>query len=351
MSTTYTPEERADRRRRSSEITNDESWMADLRAQGVDVEEFLTVPEGIDGSDRSGSAISKAACSVMSMPQHKEIVERRFSQFMENAYILDEATGDMVLNSLEDENEKRWQKLVEDDSKNYKHESSTRKETEKNREWAKNMALKRAAEAGYKIPQSSSNAQKDRIVSQLTIHTRVKSPPKVSLPVLGEGDFDSVEMPPSTPQDLALPPPPLPHKLPDLVSMISTRCVDGIGEGIAVDGGFEDALETLDSESVIVSCIRYDCGVYLRCSRGSSLVRCQRCNTVSPATPASIDQKSEETVSTYTSTSNSTFSNGEDSSIPWGSGKNNNTRNRESGASLDPVQERSWSQSSNTDYS
>ena len=63
MVRTYTPEERAERRRRSSvkreikPLIDDEedeeseaSWIADLRAQGVDVAEFLSeaLPEVID---------------------------------------------------------------------------------------------------------------------------------------------------------------------------------------------------------------------------------------------------------------------------------------------------------------
>lgn len=311
----YTPEERAERRRRSSQVrlTNkplieegddDASWIADLRALGVDVGEFLkaTLPPAVvsipdEQSDKEQSDVSSSHSqssparrlsqvqrdSLLSQfsdqPDANEKSKQRFSQFLDKSYVFDETMGDIVINSCEDMSQKRWQKEVEEDSKNYNPNSTTKEKIEQNKSWALKMARQRTAEAGYKpAPDTAQDSPSNK-----PIYPKVRPPPTRPLPLIDEQDFDITE-PPLNPRELGISPPSLPHQLVDLVPKVS-RSVEGIVDGIVIEGTYEEVWELCDSETMVASCINSYCVSYLKCSRRSSLVLCESCDTVSPACP------------------------------------------------------------------
>eukprot|EP00571_Detonula_confervacea_P001559 CAMPEP_0172329476 /NCGR_PEP_ID=MMETSP1058-20130122/60902_1 /TAXON_ID=83371 /ORGANISM="Detonula confervacea, Strain CCMP 353" /LENGTH=354 /DNA_ID=CAMNT_0013046653 /DNA_START=182 /DNA_END=1246 /DNA_ORIENTATION=- len=310
---TYTPEERDVRRRRSSGrriirplIEEDEaSWITDLRAQGVDVDDFLkaafTPPEVIDVSDEQSNNLSDNSSeriqgrlprrlsqgerlSIISRfsdhPDVNDEAKERFSQLLEIPYDIDKNTSDLVTKSLEEMSQERWHREVEEDSKNYDPSSTTEEKIQQNKEYALNMALQRAAEAGLKpAPESSSTS------SAKSIYPKLDPPETQPLPPIDEDDFNISE-PPLNPQELGFFPPSLPHQLIDLVPK-ATRARGRIVDGIVIHGTYEKAWESCDSNAMVVSCINAKCASFLHCSRGASLVRCESCNTVSPACPES----------------------------------------------------------------
>jgi len=325
MVTQYSPAERAARRRRSSQsqrsslssrldllsrpavdtVEDDASWIADLRAQGVDVDEFLKAAQppdvvnfdpgvsepGVGKLQRRRSSLSEKSFDVsglvrprpkprrLTQGEQEEKSKLRFSQFLDQSYVFDESVGDMVMNSFEDVSRKTWLKEVEEDSKNFNPDATCKEKLEQSKAWALKKALERVTEAGYTpahdSPQGSSEDN--------PTYTKVRPPPIEPLPQLSEEDFDITE-PPLNPRELGIFPPSLPHQLVDLVPKVS-RSVEGIVDGFVVHGTHEELWETCDSETMIASCIKDDCASYLRCSRGSSLVRCEDCGTVSPACP------------------------------------------------------------------
>mmetsp|Transcript_23309 Transcript_23309/g.49856 ORF Transcript_23309/g.49856 Transcript_23309/m.49856 type:complete len:361 (-) Transcript_23309:399-1481(-) len=329
MVKSYTPQERAERRRRSSQkstnrplvedVGEDEaqsaageaSWIADLRAQGVDVEEFLQSaipPEVVDIADAQsqgdlsgeGSRRGSRRMSRLSMLSNVSSDHppdgnnndanggrsKRFTQFLDKAYVFDESVGDMVIHSFEDMSEKMWQREVREDSRNYAPDPADRERIEQNKQWALKMARQRAREAGYEQPAPSDDSANGNSSEDGKIYPKVDPPPTRPLPPIEEKDLEISE-PPLNPGELGIAPPPLPHRLVDLVPRVARSKVEGIVDGIVVDGTCEEGLEACDSETMVVRCINTDCVYYLHCSRGSSLVRCENCKTVSPACPFS----------------------------------------------------------------
>lgn len=370
MVRTYTPEERAERRRRSSSIlinaiagspdvrqrrrssitrvesaksTNSEaSWMQDLRAQGVDIADFLGDASGLDeseistleeydeeGDQNEGNSKnelgeleeSKEADGnddhlpennrdsfarqtfrgkkitlmrrLSNLSNDTETAKMRFSSFLDQAYIIDEKTGEAVVASVEEMLQRRRENELREDSKNFNPTGRPMEELERNKEWAISMALRRAKDVGLTPKKSGPSPIEETEKSSLSIeeevYQKVVPPPLEPVPTLDQlnldtsaGDRDSVDVEP----------PKLPY---DLTKFITKRdrtdYEGGISDGMLLYGSYEQGWATCDSSSMVVSCINSTCGSYLRCSRDSSLVRCPKCNTVSPVGPDLISER------------------------------------------------------------
>ena len=353
MVRTYTPEERAERRRRSSQkreikpLIDDEedddeeseaSWIADLRAQGVDVAEFLSeaLPEVIGipaevniqedkerinldvSDDRRGNNIinnnrtpssrslgSKGSSSrslrgsltkqlsrtqrlsiiskFSDQPGVDESAKKRFSDLLDKSYNYD--GKDIVKKALANLSEQQWQREVERDAKNYDPSSTTEEKRQQNREWALKMCLKRTTAAGY-----HKSAPKDILTEEhdtnKMISTKIDPPKTTPLPPITDDDFKDIPVQPLNPKELGIFPPSYPHKLIDIVPTKNrnTRIVDGL----CIHGSYEERLDSIDSDTMVVACTNLTCGSYLYCSRGASLVRCDNCRTVCPGIPETV---------------------------------------------------------------
>ena len=270
---TYTPEERAERRRRSSVVKSREevlqylvgdtddaseaSWMEDLRAQGIDVDEFLEVEA----------------------PAHEKMqkrlsIQRRLSVLE----IADRPERRSILKSLRFQ-ELSPKELVEVDSKNYNWNATNRQTIEKNRAWALEMARKRAAEMaadpelGFTLTPAPASASP---VETPAAYPKVPPPEIRPFPPLGPADFETVV--PPTPRELGTPPPACPVRPINLVSTVPRQ--GGIATGVVDDAG----AEALAPDAMVVVC--EPCGARLRCPRRVSLARCGKCKKVVPACPA-----------------------------------------------------------------
>ena len=401
MVRTYTPEERAERRRKSSvrransnsnaqafvdlqstltlDAGDDESaeasWIADLRAQGVDVDEFLTaaLPEvmgitistntndaqeedvndelSIDGidvcerSDRSGNegrhssssnkrpsasssnkaptsrnleprrASTRSIVSIVStgslqlsrsqrlsiisrfsnQPDVDEKAKKIFSDAldkMDTSYNYDETSGkDIVKKALENMTPQQWQREVERDAINYDPSSTNDEKIQQNREWALKMARKRCAAAGYNKPQDDNTEVEGDVVNnssspQPMEPTKIDPPEITPLPPLSEEDFNSIPLQALNPRELGIFPPTLPHQLIDIVPKLKPNT--GIGDGIVIHGTYEERLESIDSDTMIVMCRNQKCNAFLYTPRNVGLVRCDNCWKVSPACPETV---------------------------------------------------------------
>mmetsp|Transcript_9760 Transcript_9760/g.17689 ORF Transcript_9760/g.17689 Transcript_9760/m.17689 type:complete len:322 (+) Transcript_9760:155-1120(+) len=305
MVRTYTPQERDARRRQSVAMRNiqpvtqddgggdddEESWIADLRAQGVNVSDFLKVtapPEIIDIPDEVPVGRLMSRLSILSLNSDRADVSvngrnKRFTQFLDKAYVFDETVGDMVIKSFEDMSKKRWQREVEEDSKTFDPNSTTEEKIQQNKEWALKMARRRAAKAGHNDPAPKPSEDRSDSSNQ-NIYPKVQPPSTIPLPKIDEKDFELSE-PTLNRAELGITPPPLPHQLADLVPKGRRSKMEGIVDGLVFEGTYEEVLESCDPETMVVTCINPDCNSYLHCSRESSLVRCGRCKSVSPACP------------------------------------------------------------------
>jgi hypothetical protein len=390
MVRTYTPEERAERRRKSSErransnsnaqafvdlqstldVGDDESaeasWIADLRAQGVDVDEFLTaaLPEvmgitistntndaqeedvndelSIDGidvserSDRSGNegrhssssnnkapsrnlesrrASTRSIVSIVStgslqlsrkqrlsiisrfsnQPDVDEKAKKIFSDAMDKmdkSYNYDETSGkDIVKRALEKMTPQQWQREVERDAINYDPSSTNDEKIQQNREWALKMARKRCcAAAGYNKPQDDNTEVEGDVLNNSSSPqpkpTKIDPPEITPLPPLSEEDFNNIPLQALNPRELGIFPPTLPHQLIDIVPKLKPNT--GIGDGIVIHGTFEERLESIDSDTMVVTCRNQKCNAFLYTPRNVGLVRCDNCWKVSPACPETI---------------------------------------------------------------
>lgn len=371
---TYTPEERAERRRRSSSYSrevkqliddvdegdNDSdtaSWVKDLREQGVDVDEFLStafpsmidIPgdfnaaaddddQSLDKSDNSpnnerGSGITRESgrsslltkgssgrsglskgtsgrrsglskgtslrsqltkaqrSSIISRisdhPDVDEDLKKRVSESVDRSYNYDETTAgkNMVKKSLEKMSDQDWQRWVTRDSKNYDPSSTNEEKIQSNREWALKMARKRIAAAGYKKPVVDTTPNKEEDTRMIK-NTKIDPPETTPLPPITEDDFKDIQVHSFNPRELGIFPPSLPHQLIDIVP--KAKRGTGIADGIVIHGTYEERLESIDSETMVVACVNPECPSFLYCSRGASLVRCDSCRTVSPACPETV---------------------------------------------------------------
>jgi len=348
MVRTYTPEERAERRRRSSQkreikplIDEEEdeeseaSWIADLRAQGVDVAEFLSeaLPGVIDipseiitqdeestnldatSDDRRGnnannrtpssrSLSSKGSSSLrgsltkqLSRTQRLSIIskfsdqpgvdestKKRFSELLDKSYNYD--GKDIVNKALANLSDQQWQREIGKDAKNYDPSSTTEEKRQQNREWALKMCLKRTTAAGYYKSESEDTPKKEEHNTNKMISTKIDPPKATPLQPITEDDFKDIPVQPLNPKELGIFPPSYPHKLIDIVPTKNrnTRIVDGL----CIHGSYEERLDSIDSETMVVACTNSKCDSYLYCSRGASLVRCDNCRTVNPAIPETV---------------------------------------------------------------
>jgi hypothetical protein len=315
---TYTPEERAQRRRRTSAInerspsTNttedfDESWFHDLRHQGVDIEEFLkdVIEPSFNNYDDDTASTSSEVTSVVrrmsrlskhqqeefmrkvTMSTKDESVRERFSSFFGQTYEYDNVTGEPVLLTAEDIEKRKWEKEKKEDSRYFEPNGTSAKDREQKRQWAIDMARKHVAEAGFEVDvEDQENAVID--CSSLDAETDMPPPPQMEpLPPVEELDLGPEPEISLGPRNIGILPPPLPHKLADLIPKLSRLDVIGITNGIVVDGTLDEGWAACDSTTMIIS-FHSDgtetCDTYLRCHRSASLVRCPRCNAVSPAT-------------------------------------------------------------------
>mmetsp|Transcript_21661 Transcript_21661/g.45098 ORF Transcript_21661/g.45098 Transcript_21661/m.45098 type:complete len:417 (-) Transcript_21661:206-1456(-) len=361
MVRTYTPEERAERRRRSSSLrinaitgspdvrqrrrssitrvesaksTNSEaSWMQDLRAQGVDIAEFLRDASGLDeseisvleeddekGDQNEGNSKNELEESeeadgnddhlpdnnrdsfarqtfrgkkitlmrrLSNLSNDTETAKNRFSSFLDQAYIIDEKTGEAVLASVEEMLQRRRENELREDSKNFNPTGRPMEELEKNKEWAISMALRKAREAGLTPNNNGSSSIEETEKSsrriEKEVYQKVVPPPLEPLPTLDQLNLDT---PAGDRDSIDVEPPKLPYKLTKFIPKRDrTDYEGGISDGMLLYGSYEQGWATCDSSSMVISCINCNSGSYLRCSRDASLVCCPKCNTVSPVGP------------------------------------------------------------------
>jgi hypothetical protein len=274
----------------------DQSWLGDLQKQGIDIDEFLNDVVPTASGDNSSSEPS-SVLRRMSQDQRTALMERlssvssissalknQFSSFYGQSYELHPTTGDVVFQSPEDMERKKWEKEVEEDSRNFDPNGISVQNRERNRQWAISMARSRVAEAGF---EPEKDEEEEEIVqSESAIETDIPLPPPPDpLPPVEEFNLASPHETSLGPQNIGIRPPSLPHKLSDVIPKLSRFDLVGITNGAVVNGSLEEAWATCDSNTMIVSCINNDlekCDSFLRCPRVASLVRCPRCKTVSP---------------------------------------------------------------------
>ena len=296
------------------------SWIADLRAQGVDVAEFLSeaLPEVIDipaevitqddesnrppssrslGSKCSSSSSLRSSLtkqlsrtqrlSIISkfsdQPNVDEVAKKRFSDLLDKSYNYD--GKDIVKKALANLSEQQWQREIERDAKNYDPSSTTEEKRQQNREWALKMCLKRTTAAGYHKSESEDLPKEEHNTNKM-ISTKIDPPTTKPLPPITEDDFKDLPVQSLNQKELGIFPPSYPHKLMDIIPTKhrSTRIVDGL----CIHGSYEERLDSIDSETMVVACTNHKCGSYLYCSRGASLVRCDNCRRVCPAIPETV---------------------------------------------------------------
>ncbi|KAL3790730.1 hypothetical protein ACHAWO_013549 [Cyclotella atomus] len=308
----YTPEERAERRKRTSIIerpalTNatedfDESWFHDLRHQGVDIEEFLKdviepcadgdVDDSSTSSDVQGVTKRLSRLSVHQKHQlmrklssftDNTVVKDRFSSFFGQSYEYDPITGEPVLLSVEEIQKRKWEKEVEEDSRHFDPKGSSAEARERNKQWAIEMARKHVIAAGFE-PEIHEEVNSDDC-SQPEIETEMPAPPPAEpLPPVEELNLGPKPETSLGPRSIGITPPLFPHKLTDIIPKHDLSDLVGIPTGAVVDGSLGDGWTSCDATTMLVSCMNDECTSYLRCPRFTSLVRCSVCNAVSPAT-------------------------------------------------------------------
>lgn len=321
----YTPEERAERRRRSSvkkditPLVDDDggdgdlgaSWMADLRSQGVDVEEFLKAARpdtrgggsnrSLGGSEGSKRIPTARESSIQSLMSNQSGTDGSSSSLARNKSSFHGKSDDMAKKAVEKMSDEQWQEVVGEDSRSYDPSHTSEEEIKQAREWAIKMAHKRAAQAGFK-PATETNATTDDDSSSMsankTQYPKIGPPPIQPLPPLDEDDFNSVSEPPLNPKELGIFPPSLPHSLSDLVPKASKKS-SGIVDGLVIHGTSQEVWESCDSDSMVALCTNDQCNAFLYCPRNSSLIRCEKCNAVSPACPLSSVQISDAVYNGY----------------------------------------------------
>ncbi|KAL3791898.1 hypothetical protein HJC23_010758 [Cyclotella cryptica] len=313
---TYTPEERDQRRRRTSIVldspaVNDnenldfnESWFEDLRAEGIDIDEFLkdVIPPSAETSgdaSRDSSNIFRRMSKqqqaqlfrrISSSSTSRESVKQRLSSFFGQSYEFHPVTGEAMLRSPEEMEEKNWQREREEDSRYFDPQATSSERRVRNKQWAIDMALRRVAEAGFE-PEVKKEETVDYQTSDSIIETNLPPPPPIqTIPPVEEFNLDSTAKTSLGPRNVGIFPPPLPHNISDVIPKLSRFDLVGISDGETVTDTLGDAWRTCDSTTMIVACMNSDsekCAFYLRCPRSASLVRCPRCNIVSPVSISS----------------------------------------------------------------
>mmetsp|Transcript_9768 Transcript_9768/g.20762 ORF Transcript_9768/g.20762 Transcript_9768/m.20762 type:complete len:275 (-) Transcript_9768:206-1030(-) len=216
-----------------------------------------------------------------------KLQKNRFSSFLDQAYIIDEKTGEAVLASVEEMLQRRRENELREDSKNFNPTGRPMEELEKNKEWAISMALRKAREAGLTPNNNGSSSIEETEKSsrriEKEVYQKVVPPPLEPLPTLDQLNLDT---PAGDRDSIDVEPPKLPYKLTKFIPKRDrTDYEGGISDGMLLYGSYEQGWATCDSSSMVISCINCNSGSYLRCSRDASLVCCPKCNTVSPVGP------------------------------------------------------------------
>ena len=277
MSRSYSAEERADRRRRSSKLSS--------------------VHTSISRYSRSGAASIWKGTSLSSVAEGQGAKIKRFSN-ADESYKIDPTTGLRVMNSIEEMQQRRWDKEMEDDSLKFDPDGTSEEKRQQNYEWAINMCKEHVLQHQQKQKQQQEQPavepQDESFDSteDETTYSKVDLPPTQPLPPLDQLNLD--QNPTTNPRDLGFLPPSLPHSFLDIVPKWSRDRVGGISNGELVYGTYEEGIESCDPNTRIVYCVNSrenNCGRLLRCNKSASLVRCPRCNTVSPAGPELLGDK------------------------------------------------------------
>lgn len=277
MSRSYTAEERADRRRRSSKLAS--------------------IHTKIDRYSRSGASSILRGTPLQSVAEIK-----RFSN-SDESFRIDPTTGRQVMNSIEEMQKRRWDKELEDDSLKFDPDGTSEEKRQQNYDWAINLCKEHVAQQQQKQQDQQEQQQDqqpevdeldDSICSIDDEETYAKHdlPPTQPLPPLDQLNLD--QNPTTNPRELGFLPPPLPHSFLDIVPKWSRDRVGGISDGELVYGTYEEGIESCDPNTRIVYCVNSsenNCGCLLRCNKSASLVRCPKCNTVSPAGPELLGDK------------------------------------------------------------
>ena len=317
---TYTPEERAERRQRTSisiindrplpnamaAIDFDESWVKDLLNQGVDIEEFLkdvAEPSSIDNNDRDvSSEVSSITRRIrelskqqqekiihnISLSSNSETAKQRFSTIFGQTYEYDSVTGAQVVLSIEDIEKRKWEAEVEEDSRYFDPTGTSEEVRKRNEQWAIDRARQHVINAGFGPKVEDKDDAVNGIHPYEDIETELPEPPPYEpLPFVEDLNLGTAPKRTIGPRNIGIFPPPLPHKLTDVIPKLSRHKFNGIPTGIVVGGSLNDGWASCDSTTMMIMCINKrteKCGSYLRCPRSASLVRCPRCHSLSPAT-------------------------------------------------------------------
>ncbi len=274
MSRSYTAEERADRRRRSSKLAS--------------------IHTKIDRYSRSGASSIMRGPSLQSVAEGHKI--KRFSN-SDESFRIDPDTGRQVMNSIEEMQKRRWDKELEDDSLRFDPDGTSEEKRKQNYDWAINLCKEHVAQHQQEQEQEQQSDLEELDDSIYSIddeetYAKYDLPPTQPLPPLDQLNLD--QNPTTNPRELGFLPPPLPHSFLDIVPKWSRDRVGGISDGELVYGTYEEGIESCDPDFRIVYCVNSsenNCGCLLRCNKSASLVRCPKCNTVSPAGPELLGDK------------------------------------------------------------
>mmetsp|Transcript_14831 Transcript_14831/g.22813 ORF Transcript_14831/g.22813 Transcript_14831/m.22813 type:complete len:272 (-) Transcript_14831:12-827(-) len=271
MSRSYSAEERADRRRRSSKLSS-----------------IHTNISRYNRSSGKSSLFIGSSLSNISEGQGTKI--KRFSN-EDESYSIDPTTGLQVMNSIEEMQRRRWEKELEDDSLKFDPDGTSEEQRQKNHDWAINLCKEHVGQEQQKVIERQ-NGSANSIEDAEETYAKCDPPPTQPLPPLDQLNLD--QNPTTNPRELGFLPPSLPHSFLDIVPKWSRDRVGGISNGELVYGTYEEGIESCDPNTRIVYCVNSrenNCGCLLRCNKSASLVRCPKCNTVSPAGPELLGDK------------------------------------------------------------
>ena len=285
MSRSYTAEERANRRRRSSKLAS--------------------IHTNIDRYRRSGTSSVLRGSTLQAVAEGQGTQLKRFSN-SDESFRIDPTTGLQVMNSIEEMQKRRWDKELEDDSLRFDPDGTSEEKRQQNYEWAINLCkehVEQQQQNRKKDQQQQEEQQQQQPVAEKLdnsiysiddeeTYAKYDLPPTQPLPPLDQLNLD--QNPTTNPRELGFLPPSLPHSFLDIVPKWSRDRVGGISNGELVYGTYEEGIESCDPNTRIVYCVNSrenNCGCLLRCNKSASLVRCPKCNTVSPAGPELLGDK------------------------------------------------------------
>ena len=278
MSRAYSAEERAIRRRNSSKL----SILQNASVRRLNI---------TDSTSFRGDPIIS---SVLEIDDHK------IKSFTgnEESYGADQTAGLQVNDAIEVLQQRRWQKEMEDDSIKFDPDGTSENKRRQNYEWAINFCKEQVGNQQQQqqqqqtIKEQQEQDDSDQSLEDEETYAKCDPPPTQPLPPLDQLNLD--QNPTTHPRELGFLPPSLPHSFLDIVPKWSRDRVGGISNGEVVYGTYEEGIESCDPNTRIVFCVNSrenNCGCLLRCNKSASLVRCPKCNTVSPAGPELLGDK------------------------------------------------------------